>query len=264
MPTIKQTLKGFGKFSNIPRLTDEQAAAARQKAMQANSICRPDCPICGGVGYVKNDLGKVEICPNVDPLVIYPGERYGIDAGERTLTWDRVKAMNNTDAAAAAVRRVIQRGYGWVYLWGPPGLGKTLVLKIAVAEYLRGRRMGAYTRMAEILDDLRAAFDARNPSEESQKRLDWWANLPLLAIDEFDRVRATEYASERRFLLMDRRYEQALRERSITIMTSNSAPATLDSYLVDRIQDGRFEVVRVQGDSFRPGADWSGHVPGDR
>ena len=252
MQTLKQTLENFGKFTNIPHYTPEQVDAARRKVMQADSICRMDCPICGGIGYVKTDLGKVEICPNSDPLKVYTGERYGIDTGERALTWSKIEAMNNTDAAADAVQRVIQRGYGWVYLWGPPGLGKTLILKIAVAEYLRSHRLGAYIRMAEILDDLRAAFDAQNPSEESQKRLDWWSNLPLLAIDEFDRVRATEYASERRFLLMDRRYEQALREKSITIMTSNSDPAALESYLFDRIQDGRFEIVKVRGDSFRP------------
>jgi hypothetical protein len=250
MQTLKQVLSN--NFAHLPRYTPEQVEAARAKVMQANCICSTTCPLCAGIGYIKNEAGKLEVCPNVDPFRMYTGKRYGVEDGEREVTWAKIEPMNNTLEGAAAVRRALTRGYGWVYLWGPPGIGKTLILKIAVAEYLRAHKMAAYTRMAEILDDLRAAFDTRNPSEESQTRLDWWANLPLLAVDEFDRVRATEYSSERRFLLMDRRYEQALREKSITILTSNSDPKLLEPYLYDRIMDGRFEVVHIQGDSFRP------------
>jgi len=236
--------------------TQEQIDAARAKAYAANSICRVDCPVCHGIGYVRNDSGRLDTCPNVDPLRVYPISRYGLDETERGLDWSNVEKFNNTMAALAAVRKTIHRGYGWVYLYGPPGLGKTLVLKIAIAEYLRLKQPAAYCRMAEILDDLRSAFDAKNPSEESQRKLDWWAGLPLLAIDEFDRVRATEYADERRFLLMDRRYEMALREKSITLLASNSDPSTLDGYLWDRVRDGRFEIVRVMGESVRPGTEW--------
>lgn len=235
--------------------SDEEVEAAKQKAMARNTICTMDCPICGGIGYVRDDNGKVNICPNVNPLRVYPGERYGVDNEEREFTWAMVQPFNNVMAAVNAVKRALDRGYGWVYLWGPPGLGKTLVLKIAVALYLKDYKAAAYCRMAEIIDDLRAAFDAKNPSEESQRKLDWWADLPLLAIDEFDRVRTTEYSDERRFLLMDRRYEMSLREKTITIMASNNDPSTMDGYLWDRIRDGRFAVVHVQGESVRPGME---------
>jgi DNA replication protein DnaC len=116
-----------------------------------------------------------------------------------------------------------------------------------VAEFCRATRQPAsYTRMAEIIDHLRGSFDAKNPSEESTARLDMWSELPFLAIDEFDRVRSTEYATERRFVLMDRRYEQACRQRSITLMASNCTPDDLEGYLADRIYDGRFKVVHLQ------------------
>ncbi len=176
---------------------------------------------------------------------VYCYARAGTAPG-RTLDWQAARAVIDT----------LSRGSGWVYLWGPPGLGKTLVLKIAVAEMLRRHKAAAYTRMAELIDHLRSAFDARDPSEEAQRRLDWWAGLPLLAIDEFDRVRNTEYSNERRFLLLDRRYEQALNGKSITIMAANADPATLEPYLYDRIRDGRFTVVKLEGDSARPGSEW--------
>lgn len=235
--------------------TDEEIADAKRKAMERNTICSVDCPVCHGIGYVTGASGKLDICPNVDPLRLYSGERYGVDGDELKYTWAQIKPFNNTMAAVKAVKIAMERGHGWVYLYGPPGLGKTLVLKIAVAQYLQARRGAAYCRMAEIIDDLRAAFDAKNPSEESQRKLDWWAGLPLLAIDEFDRVRATEYAEERRFLLMDRRYEMALREKNITLMASNNDPSTMDGYLWDRIRDGRFQIVYLTGHSVRPGTE---------
>ena len=228
---------------------------------EAPSICKPDCSICAGIGYVRFDrpigdplYGKLELCPNVDRWSLPSAKLYGIDRAEaKSLTWGQVVDEGQALQAADAVREVMERGYGWVFLWGGYGLAKTLILKIAVAEVLRSGREGAYTRMAEIIDHLRAAFDANDPSEESNRRLDWWTSLPILAVDEFDRVRGTEYAEERRFLLMDRRYEAACREKSITLMASNTEPLGLPGYLGDRVRDGRFRVVHLTGQSFRPG-----------
>ena len=105
--------------------------------------------------------------------------------------------------------------------------------------------------MPEILDDLRRAFDAKDPGAESEKRLEFWASVPVLAIDEFDRVRLTEWGEEKQFVLMDRRYEDAGRGQTITLMTSNTNPDLLDGYLFDRIRDRRFEIIRLTGDSAR-------------
>ena len=110
----------------------------------------------------------------------------------------------------------------------------------------------AYVRMAEILDHLREAF-ADGVRETDVERLRWWSELDFLAIDEFDKVRATGYGDERRFVLMDKRYEQAVREKSITIIASNDRPEDLPGYLFDRVRDGRFHVVKLSGPSMRPG-----------
>ena len=211
MPPIQQITANLKAKIATRRGTPEQIERARRNAMQANYNCRPDCPICGGIGYVQDEFGKVNACPNVSSLMLFPGERYGLSLSERGLTWEQVSPVNGVETALAQVRQALERGAGFVYLWGPPGLAKTLLLKTAVALSLEAHQAAAYTRMVEILDDMRAAFDARDPSGESQRRLDWWAGLPVLAIDEFDRLRETEYAAERRFLLMDRRYESALR-----------------------------------------------------
>ncbi len=256
MPHIQQITQTLKAKIAAHRGTPEQIEQARRKAMQNNTICQPGCPICGGIGYIKDERGRVSACPNVSSRVLYPGERYGLSQAERDLSWEQIGPANGVESAVAAVQQALERGSGWVYLWGPPGLAKTLVLKIAVAVSLEAHRAAAYTRMVEILDDMRAAFDANNPSFESQRRLDWWAELPVLAIDEFDRLRSTAYAAERRFLLMDRRYENAFRSTSITLMAANEDPALLDGYLYDRIRDGRFSVVHLTGSSLRPAMEW--------
>jgi DNA replication protein DnaC len=225
----------------------------------STGLCDPDCPTCNGLGYVRSDapvghpnFGKIGPCPESNPFQRYKG-LLGLDQADMTLTWANVIERENVRIAVAAVKQVIDRGYGWVYLHGDYGLAKTLILKIAVAEFCRATRQPAsYTRMAEIIDHLRGAFDAKSPSEESAARLDMWSELPFLAIDEFDRVRSTEYATERRFVLMDRRYEQAARQKSITLMASNCTPDDLEGYLADRIYDGRFAVIHLKGVSARP------------
>jgi DNA replication protein DnaC len=221
-------------------------------------LCEPNCPTCNGLGYVRSDapvghpnFGKISPCPESDPFTRYKGV-LNLQTDEMLLTWADVADRYDVYKAVKAVQQVIQQGYGWVFLHGDYGLAKTLILKVAIAEFCRSTRQPAsYIRMAEIIDHLRGAFDAKNPSEESAARLDMWSELPFLAIDEFDRVRATEYATERRFVLMDRRYEQACRQRSITLMAANCTPDDLEGYLADRIYDGRFSVVHLHGASAR-------------
>lgn len=226
--------------------------------------CKPDCPICHGLGWVKYDLpvsdpafGKMFPCVNAANGMF--GRLSGLKEGERELTWDAVKDMDsesNAVSAAASVRQVIEAGKGWVFLWGSPGLAKTLILQVAVASMIRSGREASYTRMVEVIDNMRRAFDAKNPGEEEERRIERWSNIPLLCIDEFDRVNETEYASNRRFLLMDKRYTEAIRGNSVTIMSSNADPRAFDPYLSSRIFDGRFKVIHLVGSDLRPDMRW--------
>lgn len=230
-------------------------------------ICAPDCGVCGGVGWLRTDLpddhqdfGKVVLCPNVDQWTLPAASRLGISRTEaERLTWSKVMDEGEALRAVEVVKSVLKRGRGWIYLHGGHGLAKTFILKIAVAEEIRSGSFDcAYIRMADILENLRGAYDADDPSTEAAMRLDWWADVPLLAIDEFDRIRGTEYAEEKRFVLMDRRYSAGIsehdeREGSVTLIASNADPSELPPYLADRVLDGRFEVVRLTGESLRPG-----------
>ena len=233
-------------------------AGRPQPAARYNGPCREDCPYCGGYGWVRRDLdifdpdfGQIFPCPNADLFKLY-GKRIGLEESEKSLDWSKIIPNENVSEAVRAVKETINRGYGWVFLWGGVGLAKTLILKIAVSESIRLLKQSSYARMAEIIDDLRGSFDADRPSIEGDSRMKWWTGTNVLCIDEFDRLRNTEYAEERRFVLMDRRYESALDGRTVTLMAANTNPATYDSYLFDRIRDGRFRIVELTGQSARP------------
>lgn len=243
---------------SIKSIEIPKKAGTRYEEYHQKSVCDPDCQICNGHGFVRVDrsiyhprFGKLEPCPNLDPIKFY-GTRIGLNEKEIKFRWKSLLDFNKVGEAMTEVKKILDLGHGWLFLWGEFGLGKTTLLKTAIAESLRAGRQSSYTRMVDIIDDLRSAYSTENPSEASANRLEYWTDVPVLAIDEFDRIRLTEYAAERRFALMDHRYENALREKSVTIMASNSDPSDLDGYLADRIFDGRFKIIHLTGNSFRP------------
>jgi len=222
------------------------------------NLCPDDCPICGGVGWVRLDrplgdpmFGKLVLCPNVDQIKAFENN-IGITHEELNLNWNRIAEINGMGKIIKQIKTVLNNGFGWVFIWGGYGLGKTILLKTITAETIRFGKQVSYTRMVDIIDNLRNSYTTENGSYEAETRLKYWVDVPVLCIDEFDRIRLTEYASERQFVLMDKRYDSVLRENSITIMASNTDPRLLDGYLADRIFDGRFKVIHIEGHSARP------------
>lgn len=226
-------------------------------------ICNPSCEICGGFGFYRVNVpighpsfGKLLRCPNVDILSLPGSDKYGLEHDELFgLDWSSIYPLEDSRCTEAAeiVRKILDRGYGWIYLWGDHGQAKSLILKIAVATRLRNNVMASYVNMADLVSNLREAFDTDHPSFEAESRLDFWRDIPILAIDEIDRVNNTSWVAEQRFRLLDSRYVTAIRRESVTIMASNRSPNFLDPYLADRVLDGRFVVMELRGVSARFG-----------
>jgi hypothetical protein len=224
--------------------------------------CYPDCPICEGRGYAQAPLipgeekyaRRVMECPNLYQVTVRKmAKKYGMIAAEIDgLEWSIVKDIGRAWYAMEQIKSMINDGHGWIFLWGDHGQAKTLLLKIAAAHCLRNRKEAAYTNMVGILDNLKRAFSSGSEGDrDAESKIDWWQNLPVLAIDEFNRVKESEWSSERRFALMDMRYVQAVRHETITLIASNTSPEQQDSYLRDRILDGRFQVIELKGPSAR-------------
>jgi len=187
-------------------------------------------------------------------------------AKQHNLSWADVLPIpgGNAAEAAAAVRGVLERGYGWVYLWGGWGVSKTLILQVAVATALRDGYDAAYIRMEEALDYLRGGYS----EGDYEQRLDWLCRVPLLCIDEVEKINEKDgergWSNTKRFGLMDKRYMTATHGEGVTIMAGNADPSKFGGELWDRIQDGRFLVIKMVGESIRPGMTWDDGIPLER
>lgn len=241
----------------------------REAWMEENKVWadRARCKTCFDLRWLRQELspghpdyGKLLPCPNCAGAKYYVQHSGLLDTmapeDADALNWERVVPTDNADIAARKVREVLARGYGWVFLHGGPGIAKSLILQIAIAETTRSLKHGTYTNLSYILDDLRNAYDTGYPSKEAAKRLRRWTDVSVLAIDELDKVKDTDFVIERRMRLLDGRYNSAKAKRSITLMASNQPPEYFDNYIADRIMDGRFEVIELTGESKRPSEAW--------
>lgn len=222
--------------------------------------CRENCEICGGAGWVRADLprdhpdfGHLLPCPNIPAVNRHKFTgRYGLTIEEQNeLSWGSIMPISQAEQITEKFKAILQRGYGLVYLHGLYGLGKTLLLKVAVAETIRAGGVAAYANFPDILDDIRAAYDKNDPRDSALERMQRWQTVPLLAIDEFSRANASGWVQEKTFQLLDRRHVDALRWQTVTLIASNEPPATLPQYLADRLADGRHMILEISGKSVR-------------
>lgn len=225
-------------------------------------LCRPDCPTCGGVGYVRYDVpvddprfGKLTVCPNIPPeSSMHDG--HGLTVEQiRSLSWKDIKLRENVHDAILVLHRVLKSGNGLVYLYGGAGLAKTMLLQIACAEWARmGCGVFRFTTQKDMLDDMRTAFDDDEPQRAILQKQDKYIGYPLLALDEVTTERSTEFKVEQFFHVVNKRHEAGTerREGFVTLMAGNVSPKELDYRVMDRLTDGRNVIFRMTGDSYRP------------
>lgn len=225
-------------------------------------LCRPDCDVCGGIGYIRYDVertdprfGKVFPCPKLPPeSSIYEG--HGLTAAEiKSATWSDIKARENVDQAVRAIRSLLEYGNGMGYLYGGAGLAKTKLLQIACATWARaGRGVFLLTTQKDILDDMRTAFDDDEPSRAIQGKQEKYIGYSLLAIDELTVERSTDFKVEQFFHVVNKRHEAGTErgEGYVTLMAGNVSPQQLDFRITDRLTDGRNFIVKLTGESYRP------------
>jgi DNA replication protein DnaC len=140
-----------------------------------------------------------------------------------------------------------------LYLAGPVGTGKTHTAWSAVGHWCLAtgtmpftpRTQGVegwstagpsviFTRMTDLLDDLRPGDHARQRVRDCQK-------AALLAIDDICAEKASEWTQERLYSIIDHRYANCLP----LIVTSNLPPATLAEQTGDRSASRLAEMCQV-------------------
>lgn len=264
-------------MSFIANKNNEKAANpdTQPNRQSAINIGDPNCPRCGGLGFVGRDVpiddpefGKLEICAcrlaqvtaarrnqlfslsNLDALrnltfeTFKPRGRVGLG----TFQADSLEQAFNTAQNFAGVLT------GWLLLTGTYGSGKTH-LAAAVANQAVG--MGVETiflTVADLLDWLRFAYN--NTDSNFEERFNQIRSIPLLLIDDFGTQSSTQWAQEKLFQIINHRYINKLP----TVITSNHTLSDFEPRIRSRLQDPDLVVhVEILAPDFRNPADDIGH-----
>lgn len=137
-------------------------------------------------------------------------------------------------------------------LIGTPGVGKTHLAVAALRHqiYVNGLAQVRFINVPIFLDRIRASFKFHE--SEAQELFEYCCKTAsVVLLDDFGKEKATDWATERLYVLVESRYQRLLP----TIMTSNRTLDELDvlgyGAAVSRLQQtNRF--VRVDSQDLRP------------
>lgn len=134
---------------------------------------------------------------------------------------------------------------GWLYLYGPPGSGKTR-LAASITNAFRDQGIAAtYGRIQAMLDWLKASFRSQESSDFTE-RLRLLERAPVLLLDDLGTEHGTSW--ERTIIenLLNERYNRELP----TILTSNTWRDALTVRIADRIAE-QAQVIWLLVGSYR-------------
>lgn len=231
------------------------------KSVQNFSQLRPPderiCPRCKGMKYLTFDVEPgTEMFSQIKPCDVC-----NRDAQQRFLTdmcglsgdmlgWDftNTKRIRANALAYDAAKWLVQEPKFFYTLVGEPGRGKTRILAAIVNEARKAGRTAVYTTTSELLDHLRSAY-APGANVTFDGLLDKLTTCTVLALDEFDRYSPTEWAQEKFFQLVERRYRRG--DECLTCFATNAQLDDLPQYVTSRMYDRRSHVFEIVGADLR-------------
>ena len=240
-----------------------QPSASQRSMLEAD----PDCPICGGIGYLRQDLpitdpgfGKLILCScrersraRQDQVRLY--RLSNLDAF-KDMTFDSFKTTgrigmgetqtHSLELAFNQSRQYAQNLSGWLLLTGGYGCGKTH-LAAAVANFVVAFGVPTlFLTVPDLLDWLRYSYDSTETSFES--RFEEIRSVRLLVLDDLGTQNATPWSEEKLYQIINHRYMLKLP----TIITTNLDLIELDGRVRSRLQDSELVTsVKIAAPDYR-------------
>ena len=197
------------------------------------------CPRCKGSGWLRLDLpssaadfGRIVECPC--GLVV--GRRSDVLFGKSRIPAEYADLDLSTypdrRIAAGVTDWWLDQPSPWLVLSGSLGVGKTGLAISLTKRAISEGRSAIFRPLVELLSDIRATYrtrDATCPDEADM--VSTLKSVEVLALDDLGAERATGWAQERLFEILNHRYN----ERRRTILTTNLGPAELEDHLGERI-----------------------------
>lgn len=235
----------------------------------------PGCEICGGVGYIRQDLplghpdfGKMQICVCRTGQLkrqardgLYKMSNLGMLSH---LTFDNFESRGQIGlgpAQAASLERAFNHAQqfartlnGWLVLQGPYGCGKTH-LAAAVANFVVDIGVPTlFLTVPDLLDSLR--FSYNDPDSTFEERFEEIRRSQLLVMDDFGTENATPWAQEKLFQILNYRYINNLP----LLITTNLSLNQLEGRISSRLQDPELVTrAKILAPDYRRPMDDTGH-----
>ena len=204
---------------------------------------------CKGTGWLYREDGGIVRCPQCSDLL----KSSRLTPEEQSARIDDITTRSDDKVGEALALRFLAKEmlrdpFGFLALWGVPGNAKSLVLVALVAEFCRAGRESSYFNADELSALLSPGEDKevdgfRYVPGNPDANLNRLKSVPVLALDEMDKLRWTDWQIQKIGALIDHRHRQS--ERLVTLFAMNSHPdgwksAPLIGHIIDRWMDGRF------------------------
>lgn len=230
----------------------------------------PNCPHCGGAGYVRYDVppehekfGKIESCvcraknvadnarsrlfamSNLERLKHLRFENFKASGNEKA-KFMTPQERENLHAAFEVCERFAQNQTGWILLEGGYGCGKTHLAAAIANESVEKGVPTLFITVPDLLDSLRFAY--ADPETTFEQRFEEIRGADLLILDDFGTQNATAWAQEKLFQIINFRYINKL----ATVITTNLMLDEIEGRIRSRLQDEEFvNYVKISAPDYR-------------
>jgi DNA replication protein DnaC len=256
---IDETLKKLAADMQTGKIDKDPDRASQSVDNSYDYPGDPDCPVCGGLGFLRADLpvghpefGKAQLCTcRKNEINQQVHERLfelsNLDALQH-LNFENFEPRGfglwpaQADSLEQAFNHAQQFSTtldGWLLIQGDYGCGKTH-LAAAIANFAVS--MGVPTlfiTVPDLLDSLRMAYGSQETTYED--RFEQIRNAKLLIMDDFGTQNATQWAQEKLFQIINYRYTNRL----ATVTTTNIPLQEIDPRIRSRLIDPEL-VTRVK------------------
>lgn len=224
----------------------------------------PACDVCLDSGYYRLDVptsdpcfGKLQRCgcqKNNDLTRLQ--KLSGLSQAEQRVTLDDIEISNGngTREMVRAAKSFVSTPYGMLTIHGTTGNAKTVVLQGIVNELVSKGVEAVYITAFDIMGFIRSAFDNKREVSDlgAHDRLKRLERVRVLAIDELDKVRWTEFVQEQITDLIDARYRAGIDGVCGTVIAMNDSPSNLPTWIYSRMSDGRNRIIHNADADMRP------------